>query len=294
MINCLFYGNCQTNALCKIFKNIINYNFIEILPVHKLTQKDIDHVYSILPTINILITQHVSDNYKNNAKLSSKSIISATNKTCKIIFIPNCYFDFYYPNLSFLDSNDDTLQEHYHDKLLLKLYLSNKYNSKYLIIKKYLEFINNNKIYDEKYLLSKAYLSLCEMKKRENEKHHDVKISDFIEKNYKDKLLFYTTNHPTKVLLNFICEQICQILNINYVEQNIDPMENKKVPIHSSLQKVVKFNIYNFIPIINNNIGYGNVANYLLDLYDENKFNFAKFFTSKILIRFNKNKFFIK
>ncbi|ATZ80334.1 hypothetical protein BMW23_0276 [Bodo saltans virus] len=274
MQTCLFYGNCQTNALCEIFSHIANYKFIRIPPVHKLKTEDIQYIYTILPTLDILIIQNISDNYKNNYKLSTKSIVSYTNKNCKIIYIPVCYFDFYYPNLIFLDSNDTSLQEHYHDKYLLKLYFNNDDD----IINKYLKYINDKTVYSTNYLLHKAYSSICEMKKRENEKRHDIKISNFIENNFRKYLLFYTNNHPTKYLLNYICEQLCEILNIPYREQNIDPMDNKIIPIQMSLQNVVDFNIRNYVPILNNTCDYRNIANYLVDLYDNEKFSFIKYF----------------
>jgi hypothetical protein len=264
----------------EIFKHIAKYDFIEIPPVQKLAQKDIEYIYEVLPKVDILIIQNISDNYKNNKKLSTKSIIFNTKKECKIIHIPNCYFDFYYPNLIYLDSYDVTLQEFYHDKNLLNLYFSN--NSDYnTITKKYCDIMKNKDLYDEKYLLSKAYNSLREMKKRENEMKHDIKISDFIENNFKKKLLFYTINHPTKYLLNYICEKICEILNIQYVEQNLDPMETKCVPIHCSLSKIVLFDIYEKQPILNNISGLNDVSKYLLELYENNKFNFFKFFIKK-------------
>lgn len=279
MVLCLFYGNCQVVALQEIFEQMVDYNFIKIPPVHKLLQKDIEYIYEILPNVDVLIIQNISDNYKNNKKLSTKSIILNTKKECKIIHIPNCYFDFYYPNLMYLDSYDVSLQEFYHDKILLELYFTHDEHND--IIQKYCDIMKNIDSYDEKYLLSKAYNSLCEMRKRENNTKHDIKISDFIENNFRKKLLFYTINHPTKYLLDYICENICNILKIQYTEQNLDPMESKCVPIHCSLSKLVQFDIYEKKPILNNNVGYVDVSKYLLELYENNKFNFSKFFIKK-------------
>jgi hypothetical protein len=89
-------------------------------------------------------------------------------------------------------------------------------------------------------------------------KHHPgvsiISVSDFIKNNYKSKLLFYTINHPSKYVLQFICENILFYLNettqtMNY---NLDPLNVEKSIIYKCVQKVVKFDVNKEIPKSNN------------------------------------------
>jgi hypothetical protein len=101
--------------------------------------------------------------------------------------------------------------------------------------------------------------SLEELRKRYMESVHRYKINNnihvitcynFIKNNYKDKLLFYTINHPTKFLIQFICKEIIKNLNINNtMDYNVDNFNYIKCIIYKCVQKVVNFNISDFKPL---------------------------------------------
>jgi hypothetical protein len=101
--------------------------------------------------------------------------------------------------------------------------------------------------------------SLEELRKRYMESVHRYKINNnihvitcynFIKNNYKDKLLFYTINHPTKFLIQFICKEIIKNLNINNtMDYNVDNFNYIKCIIYNCVQKVVNFNISDFKPL---------------------------------------------
>ncbi len=57
-------------------------------------------------------------------------------------------------------------------------------------------------------------------------------------------------NHPTKYVIQFICEQIIDILKIqNTIDYNIDILSNPKCILYKCISKVVNFDIHDCIPL---------------------------------------------
>ena len=54
-------------------------------------------------------------------------------------------------------------------------------------------------------------------------------------------------NHPTKYIIQFICEKITDILNIqNNIDYNIDTLNDPKCILYKCISKNVKFDINNY------------------------------------------------
>lgn len=280
MKKCIFYGNCQAVALSEILTSSLKntYNIIPVKPVHKLTQVDIQNLYDCLPLIDLLIIQPISDKYKNNYLLSTSSILKHINKECKIIMIPVCYFNFYYPFVTYLKTKIEDYCEYYHDANLIELYRENKYNKSEIILKFY-EMVNNENLLFKEDPLTVADKSLIELKRREGEiinlyNKDTIKITEFIKDNYKQNLLFYTRNHPTKILFNFIANNICTMLNITFIDNYIDPLKNKHPPLYKAIQKYVEFDVSTYCPILADSIGLVNVADKMITVIENGTFIF--------------------
>jgi len=92
---------------------------------------------------------------------------------------------------------------------------------------------------------------------------HFITTHDFIKDNYKKKLLFYSMNHPTKHVIQFICLEICKILKqflkLNTSHENmeshlnmeIDGLSNTRCLLYDCIQQVVDFNVKDCIPLTN-------------------------------------------
>ena len=112
-------------------------------------------------------------------------------------------------------------------------------------------YINNIDLISKEELENKAIVSIGELKTRyENNKIkytgenvYFIYSGDYIRDNYKDKLLFYSMNHPTFHLLKFISEQIAEILDLKNVNYRFFEIDNAKCIIYKCIQKVVNFNI---------------------------------------------------
>lgn len=204
----------------------------------KITKKDFN---IILSSCDIIFTQMIKDDYHNKFYLSTSNIIKQTRKDCKIFICTNNYMKFYYFD-SFMSK---------------KILTPNPYH--YFSIIKHktdIQYINNNIVNNIdfkniEYLKEIANNDIQEMVSRENiikQKYTGNNIyyiftSEFIKNNYKKELLFYTINHPTKTILQYMAKQINNTIKIE-INYNIDTLKNNiRQILYKSIQKIVDFNI---------------------------------------------------
>lgn len=237
--------------------NLHSQNFVEKLIECFSTSIHETEFTNLIKEQDIIITQSICDNYRDKPYLSTNFIIQNCKKTCKIIIFDSCYFNFYYFDVTYdlfntkvtlnqpIDYHYNKMMECYKNNLSVKYYLENIVNNKDLKTKKELENYANESLEE----LRKKYLENIQ-KYKKNNNIHIITCYDYIKNNYKDKLLFYSMNHPTKFIIQFICEKIIKILNIdNTIDYNIDALNFIKCIIYKSIQKVVNFDISDFKPL---------------------------------------------
>ena len=204
----------------------------------------------------VIITQPIKENYREQFYLSTQYIIETASKDCKIIIYDSCHFDFYYFDLTYKWLNGTVFKEpcdyHYNgfittykDKLTIDAYLANYVNNPNLKLPEELETLANKSL-DE---LKRRYNSTCE-KYGSYTNVSVISVYEYVKTNYKDKLLFYSMNHPTNILIQYICEEISKLIpiqcNINYT---IDLLADYKGILYKCVQSVVRFNIDNHMPL---------------------------------------------
>ncbi len=90
--------------------------------------------------------------------------------------------------------------------------------------------------------MEKVELSFKELEKREQS--CDVKISDYIRKHYKEKVLFYGRNHPINEVMFEVTKRILKCLNIretrkyNEVENDFT-LQSQDVPVYPAVKAVL-------------------------------------------------------
>ena len=213
----LFFGNCQSRAI----RDCLNLNksyITHIEACHLSTLNKIEFT-TLIKEQDIIITQSIAQNYRNLDYLNTTYIVNNTNGI--VIIFNSCYFDFYYPDLKYIKHNNEILHApiDYHYQYMIDHYKRGD------TIQNYLDnCVNNPDLISQKYLLEQATKSINELRNRDKNIREEfgkksnvyfISISDYVEKNYREKLLFYSMNHPSKYLLQFICENIINILNID-------------------------------------------------------------------------------
>ena len=102
-----------------------------------------------------------------------------------------------------------------------------------------------------------------------------INVSNYIRENYKKQLLFYTFNHPTKILLQKMCELILEKLNLeNTINYELDPFDWYKGIIYKCIQKHVYFDINNHLPFFNNETDTYKICEIYYNAYQSNSFSF--------------------
>ena len=278
MINIFFFGNCQSGAILNLLNLDKNKYSIsnEVCFATKISQHDF---LNIIKKSDIIITQPIKDNYREKNYLNTNFIIKNSNKNTKIIIFDSCYFNFYYPDLTYINFNNNLLNEPipYHYNHMIKFYKDKK------LIEEYIKnCVNNNNLYSSEELINNANKSLEILKEKYNDNIKKYKknnvfiisIYDYVKNNYKKKLLFYSMNHPSKFVLQYICENIIKILNIkNTINYNIDPLSNPKNIIYKCIQKVVNFDIKKCNIKINNKENINEITKIYFDTYKKINYN---------------------
>lgn len=194
-INILIYSNCQGNHISLLNKlNIFSkyFKFTYIANYVPFTNDIIEELNSLIPKLDILIYQPIR---YSGIGSQQKYILNKINKThVMTITLTYLYCDWYWifgtswkHTISFMDS--------YKNKTILK------------------EEIGNI-IHDIDFKLEERMEKSFEIFK-EKEQHLDIKLLDFIKKNYKYKRLFFTKNHVTKPVIIFILNEFLKLTNIN-------------------------------------------------------------------------------
>lgn len=243
----LFYGNCQIGAL----KQVLNLDpalfFTNYIACHS-TKMDKSGFTSLIKTADVVITQHIRPNYRKLDYLHTDYVINnAAN--CKIIIFSVCYFDFYYPDLKYKTHKNTPLNKPvaYHYQHMIDNYNNNGSIDDYIN-----NYVNNHNLITKESLLERAHNNFNELKRRDQSMKelftkpnmYIISLTDFIEQNYKDKLLFYSMNHPTKYVIQQMCEKVIPILAIqNNIKYDIDPLSGTKCLLYKCIQSVVHFNI---------------------------------------------------
>ena len=279
-MNILFYGNCQTFAL----KNILNLNSNDFNQYHiecfstNINKEEYD---IILKKCDVIITQPISKNYREKDYLSSEYLLHNCKPNCKIIIFDSCHFDFYYFDLTYKVINGKLIDTpgHYHLNNLIYCYKNNLGQQYYID-----NFINNKNLKTINELEMIAIDSLNELNSRflknveyYKNNHNVIVISshDYIKQNYKEKLLFYSMNHPTKYVLQNIGEQIIEIIKIkNTINYDLNTLDSTKCVIYKCIQNVVNFNINDCELLVHNNSKIEEIVKIYYDSYNDAKIIF--------------------
>jgi len=250
MINILFFGNCQTKAL----KDTLNLNTdkykLQNISCYKCSINKEDFT-KLIRDANIIITQPLCDNYRNLDYLNTKYIVNTASLSTNIIIFNSCYFDFYYPDMKYKKHNNTRISFpcDYHYQFIVDCYMSNITVSEYID-----EFVNNKNLISKATLLNRAENSIYKLRKRDidiinNYSQVNVKfisIADYIEDNYRDKLLFHSVNHPTKIIFQFLSHEIIKCLNLdNTINYDADTLSEPTCILYKCIENVVNFEVNN-------------------------------------------------
>ena len=270
----LIYANCQGWAIKETLGVDPRMHTMTYIPCHD-TDIIRDKFTKLVKESDIIITQPIRDNYREKTYLSTTYIIENAKHGCKIIIVDSCHFVFYHFDLTYKWLNGSIFDKpcHYHYNGIIETYC------KKLPIQHYIDqYVNNPLLKTKKELEELACSSLEELQRRYKKSYDNygksskvsiISTHDYIRDNYKDKLLFYSMNHPTKHLIQYICKEISKLLpiscNINY---SIDILDNYRGILYKCLQSAVNFKIEDHTSSTLSKKSVSDIAQVYYDAYD--------------------------
>ena len=252
-MNILFYGNCQMEAL----RDVMNVNSIHDWNVTTIkcweTNISKEDFRNLLLLQHIVIVTCIGPGYRGTDYLDTLSILQTCLKTTHVFIVPTLFFRFYHPDLIYL-RNKNNKDDHcrtpidYHYRGMVDCYKSHKPLKVFFD-----DYVNNPELYSQYELNKMVEYDIQRMKKSENtlaqhEQDFDnckiVYTSDWIYENYKKQYLFYSMNHPTKFLFQFIANNIWKGVNVHgpdWINYDVCPLEHTRPYLYKCIQNNVNF-----------------------------------------------------
>lgn len=219
----IIYGNCHTTAIRQLLCSNDEFNSkYAMYPIKAIQEvKDPEYFKSeVFYDCDLFIHQSIQKNNRYGEDFSSQSIINRLKKSTAIIAVPNiyhlpmCYFPQYSEKMELKNVHGDTV--FFRDNFIDNGLALGK------SIKEIVTDYKTNGYYSQKYIsgLFEQYVE----KVRNREKEWDIKISEFLIEN-KNKELFYDPNHPTPIIIEYICKGILSRLGIECNALDISKMK---------------------------------------------------------------------
>lgn len=258
MKKCLMYGNCQIGMIYKIFLQtfLINEYDFTYIQCYDDTKNNIESID--ISNFDLIITQSVIQQVESKQTLN---ILKKKKKDCIVIVIHSLYFSFYFLNQTHIKiKKNDYLYFpiDYHDKNLVNLYL--KYGQdKKSITDNYKEIVLSSNFYSEDIYLTTYKNSIIDLKKRFinfSNLYKDfypiyfIPITETIEKNYQDDLIWYSNIHPKyNPVLKFVCTEILSIIDkdVDLPDDFCGGNYEDQLPLYQSISSLVNFNTKQYV-----------------------------------------------
>jgi hypothetical protein len=242
----LVYGNCHVHSLTNVLKSspLFNDSYqIKSVAVHEDSSEKLKKVFTeYAPLSDVIIYQNISSDYRGlNVGSNRFESIEGPIK----IKLTNAYYQGYFPDSGYLYSNGEHIEYSnvaVQDLNFFYRWMWKEGGVKHNTIWKYGQDqmpIYDSNFYKKEWSLQEHYLSLAKLEWREDLFNADVRVADYIRRNYQKKKLFHTLNHPAIDLFYEEGRQIMNILNLdpNTLSSVDDPMDFLTLPIYPSTKK---------------------------------------------------------
>lgn len=263
----VIYGNCQTLKLREIL--LLNpsfadkYFFVTIPAICDYNAgKKARELWNTLLShdefwkqIDLFLYQKVNETNRFCCELATDHIVKKLSSDCQVVSIINIFFDGYF--VQRIKNNYNIMQEIHQSGL----FPSGDIFVNELLEKGFSEEDILEQIRDENFIASEIIEqasdeSLSELKEREEDA--DIKISDYIELNYRKKQLFYSPNHPINTVLIEYARRIIRYLGLkddeireDIVYMKAGSLKGQDIPVYPSVIKTLGLKEYDRLYYIN-------------------------------------------
>lgn len=229
-------GNCQSAPIRDLLKKRIGVeaDVVQLKPVHLLNKADLRDVLTHLRTADIVVTHLISENY-NDLPIGTGQLKDIMRPGARLIVVPNAHFIGYFPSFLYIkDAKGRTVAPRiadyscfpsdYHDAFCIAGKI--KGLSMDQVSSFYAEYAGAHE-WISKYV-GESLESL-----RERERECDVTVSGYIEEFYTESQLFWTFNHPSNRLLEYIVDKVIECIGLAPIVQknNAEYLKGTVLPL---------------------------------------------------------------
>ena len=246
-------GNCQARPIgyC-LSKYNKNFNILEPLIVHLLTNSDIEVINHTLIEADVIVSQQLNKSYHIEC-LRTENLKQQYG--AKLVVIPNIFLTKYCPDLVYISSPDlgrlPSMLDIYHSRIIFEAWSSNEN------IASTISRLDDKDYWNNEYR-DNVSKSISELEKRDMES--DITVSDIIENVSEKDRPFFTFNHPSNRVLAALSKRILMHINEPWTSNlniNREPLSSIIAPIFEGAKKAFDYKFdgpsycVGFKPILN-------------------------------------------
>jgi hypothetical protein len=210
-------GNCQATALELMLSTneelTRRFEFVSFPPVHEFPETMVPELHRAVADAAVVVLQRIDDGYRGGIGLGTDTL-KRIARTENVVRWPSVYWAGYFPDLFYLrDAQRQPVLDgpfDYHDRSILQAYADG------------VDVAGACRLLEDPERPSDARSWAAEATAELDIRGQDceVQVASFIASRFREELLFFTMNHPTNRLLEFIAEQITARLGIS---GSVDP-----------------------------------------------------------------------
>jgi hypothetical protein len=204
-------GNCQAKALEMMLATneefTKRFEFVSFPAVHEIPAEMIPELHRAVADADVVIPQRIDDGYRDGIGLGTETLAKIAG-AATVVRWPSVYWAGYFPDLFYLrDASGQPVVDgpfDYHDRAILQAYVSG------------LDIVATCRLLEDPEQSSDAPAwaanATAELDIRGQD--CDVQVTEFIDANFRNELLFFTMNHPANLVLSFVAQEITNLLGV--------------------------------------------------------------------------------
>lgn len=244
--------NCQGEIIFSMLKKQKNFmkDFFVILlpPLYYIKEKSIQCICkNIFSEFDVFIYQYVKNTFYQPF-FATKNIVSFLKEGCRKICIPDLYFDGYYPQADHIDKPMNVLCSSLYGDAVFQIrdYYIEEVYSQTKSITETVEILSGKKniFFDKKKIEQHWDMAVYRMLKKEEKA--DLKMSDYILENIKEKRLFTAAHNPVNELMYIVVKRLLEMLSVPFDQfdynDNMPNFGDAEQVIYPYVKKVLELN----------------------------------------------------
>ena len=225
-----FHGNCQAIASAKMWREAFPDDEVNANEVHTLEAASMADYERTVRRANVIFTQVISDDYRDEPRLSSRWLVNEFGSTAQVVKFPVLFFQGQTPQ-SFYLREVENYKSGYHDVHVADAAVRGIDQGQAI------HTILSKAFLSERHVLRVFTASIEETCRREEVGEIDIRIGDLYSSLGRNHLIFNTFNHPSRIMLARLLERMAYAIGrcALFAEVGQDHLANVMIPPYPSV-----------------------------------------------------------